>query len=78
MIPNVVEVVTVLSNSFPHFMAIVESLPPISSVFRPSFCQSVCFWIIWCHRQRGLLEYLSLYASYRLFDSLVRPEMYSV
>ena len=27
---------------------------------------------------KGLLEYLSLYASYRLFDLSVRPEMYSV
>ena len=27
---------------------------------------------------KGLLEYLSLYASYRLFDSSVRPVMYSV
>ena len=26
----------------------------------------------------GLFEYLSLYASYRLFDSSVRPGMYSV
>ena len=33
-----------------------ESLPPISSFFRPSFCQSVCFWILWCDCQRGCLN----------------------
>ena len=27
---------------------------------------------------KGLLEYLNLYTSYRLFDSPVRPETYSV
>ena len=28
MVPNVVELVTVLSNSFPHFMAIVSHFLP--------------------------------------------------
>ena len=79
-------------GSFDRFMMVFHALPLLLVIlvdvmtsshlflFPPSFCQSVCFQIIWYRRQRskGLLEYLSLYATYRLFDSSVRPGTYSV
>ena len=73
-----VRVIRQLSTRLPRFttIGVRDDFLPSLPFFLPHFVSVFPDYMV--PSTKGLLEYLHLYASYRLFDSSVRPGTYSV